>query len=227
MRATTAGARSAPLPRIAASAWKTSSGEPRGDGGVARRAVRVAHLGVEQAQVVGDLGHRGHGGARSRARGALLQRDGRRHAGHPVDVRPRQRGQELARVGRERLQEAALPLGEDHVERQRALARSARPGHHHDLAVGDRRRDLAQVVLPGVHHLDGGGAPSRGARPVAARARSPLAPAEPARQREPRPASRSSRPSAGVPSATTRPPSAPAPGPRSITQSAAPITSRS
>ena len=63
--------------------------------------------------------------------------------GDPIDVGARQRRQELPRVGRERLEEAPLPLGEDDVERERALARAARPGHDDQLAVRDLDDDVS------------------------------------------------------------------------------------
>ena len=210
MRATTAGASSVPLPFARAHARaKTSSGD--------REAMAVSHsgqcgvadLGVEEAQVVGDLGHRRHRRVRARARGPLLQRDRRRHAGHAIDVGPRQRGEELARVGRERLEEAALALGEDHVEREVLLPEPLGPVTTTDLAVGDGRRDLAQVVLAGVDDLDGR-APRvrlrRGRRRRSLPAIRPRIAAQ--RQRAsalPVRVSRLARSSSGVPLATTAP----------------------
>ena len=129
-------------------------GAHRRDDRVALRAVQLADLRVEQPQVVRDLGHRRDRGVGAAARRPLLERDRGRHAGHAVDVRPRQRRQELARVRRQRLHEPALPLGEDDVERERRLARSARPRHDADLAVRDRARHVLQVVLARVRHDD-------------------------------------------------------------------------
>ena len=171
-----------------------------------------------------DLGDGRDRGVRAAARRALLERDRRRHARDRVDVGPRQRGQELARVRRERLHEAPLPLGEDDVERERRLARAARPRHDAQLAVRDRARDVLQVVLARVRHRDRvGGSSGRADARVLARSRLRLR----------GPAARSPvrvslfATCSGVPSATTRPPCGPPPGPRSMTQSHARMTSRS
>jgi hypothetical protein len=100
--------------------------------------MQLADLGVEQAQVVGDLGHRRDRGVRARrARRCSSAIDGW-NAGDRVDVGSRERRQELPRVRRERLHEAPLPFGEDDVERERRLARAARPGDDAELAVRDR-----------------------------------------------------------------------------------------
>src|SRR5690606_20957482 len=40
-----------------------------------------------------------------------------------------------------------LPLGVDGVERQRRLARTTRPGDHHQLVAGKLAADVLQVVL--------------------------------------------------------------------------------
>jgi hypothetical protein len=113
----------------------------------APRAVRDADAREEEAQVVGDLGHGAHGRARRLRQRALLDRDGRREAVDAVDVGLGELLQELARVGAERLDVAALPLGVDGVERERRLAGSARSGEHHELAARQRDRDVLQIVL--------------------------------------------------------------------------------
>ena len=56
--------------------------------------------------------------------------------------------EELAGVGAERLDVAALPLGVDGVEGERRLARAARPGEDDDLAARQTDADVLQVVLP-------------------------------------------------------------------------------
>ena len=90
----------------------------------ADRAVRLADPRPQQAQVVVDLGHRADGRARV-ARGRLLvDRDRRRETLDRVDVRLVHLAQELARVGRERLDVAALALRVDRVEREARLARA-------------------------------------------------------------------------------------------------------
>ena len=95
-----------------------------GDPLTADRAVRCAGPGVQQTQVVVDLGD----GADRRPRVAVgrLLVDGHRR-GQPldeVDVRLVHLPEELAGVGRERFDVAPLPLGKDGVERQRRLSRA-------------------------------------------------------------------------------------------------------
>jgi hypothetical protein len=92
-----------------------------GDRPAADRAVRAADAGVEETQVVVDLGDGPDGGARVTRRRLLVDRDRRREAVDRVDVRLLHHLQELTRVGRERLHVAPLPLGVDGVEGERGL----------------------------------------------------------------------------------------------------------
>ena len=109
-----------------------------GDGPPAVGAVRVADAGVQQAQVVVDLGDRADGGPRV-ARGRLLvDGDRRREALDAVHVRLVHLAEELARVGREALDVAALALGVDGVEGERRLARAGEAGDD-DEAVARQR----------------------------------------------------------------------------------------
>ena len=119
--------REAASPRAARSTWSTIWLEAlAGDRPAADRAVRPADARVEQAQVVVDLGDRADRRARV-ARGRLLvDRDRRREPVDRVDVGLLHHLQELARVGGERLDVAALALGVDRVEGERRLARSPR-----------------------------------------------------------------------------------------------------
>ena len=87
-------------------------------------AERRAAVGEEQPQRVVDLGLRPDGRAGVADAVLLLERDRRRHGLDRVHVRPVQPLQELARVGRQRLGVAALPLGVERVEGERRLARA-------------------------------------------------------------------------------------------------------
>ena len=86
--------------------------DPRGglalDGEVAARAVRGAHPRVQQPQIVVDLGHGAHGGARVARHGLLFDRDGWREPLDRVYVGLLHDPQELARVRGERFDVAAL-----------------------------------------------------------------------------------------------------------------------
>ena len=111
-------------------------------------AVGDAHPGVEEAEVVGDLGDGAHGGPGRLRERSLLDGDGRAQAVDALDVGLRELLEELARVGAERLDVPPLPLGVDRVEGERRLARAARPREDHDLASGEREADVLEVVLP-------------------------------------------------------------------------------
>ena len=62
---------------------------------------------------------------------------------------PRQHLHELARVGRQAVEVAALALGVDDVERQRRLARAAQAGDDDELVARQVEAEVAQVVLLG------------------------------------------------------------------------------
>ena len=85
------------------------------------RTVLRADLDVEQPQEMIDLGERGDRALASAPAGALLDRHRRRNAEDSVDVRARGGLHELARIGIERLEIAALSFREQDIERQRAL----------------------------------------------------------------------------------------------------------
>ena len=89
-----------------------------GDRLAAHRAVRATGAGEEQAQVVVDLGDRADRRARVAVGRLLVDRHRRREPLDEVDVGLVHLPEELAGVGRQRLDVAALALGEDRVERQ-------------------------------------------------------------------------------------------------------------
>ena len=91
---------------------------------------------AQQAQEIVELGGGGDGGARI-ARGVLLpDGDGRRDAVDLVDVGLLHALEELARVGRERFDVAALAFGVDGVEDERRLAGAGHAGDHRQLLCG-------------------------------------------------------------------------------------------
>jgi hypothetical protein len=120
-----------------------------GDLGATLRAVGHADAGEQQAQVVVDLGDGADGGARVAGRALLVDGDGRREPLDEVDVGLVHLAQELAGIGRQRLDVPALALGVDGVERQRRLARAREPGEHDQLLPRQLEADVAQVVLSG------------------------------------------------------------------------------
>ena len=115
----------------------------------ADRAVRAPDAGVQEAEVVVDLGDRADGRPRV-ARGRLLvDRDRRREPVDRVHVGLLHHLQELPGVGGERLDVAALALGVDRVERERGLARAGQARDAHERAPRNADRDVLQVVLAG------------------------------------------------------------------------------
>ncbi len=110
-------------------------------------AMGMPDAGVEQPQVVVDLGDgpdRRAGVARG---GLLVDGDGRREPFDEVDVGLVHLAQELAGVRREGLDVAALALGVDGVEGQRRLARPRQPGEDDQPVPGQVEGDVTQIVL--------------------------------------------------------------------------------
>ena len=120
-----------------------------------RRRIGHADAREQQAQVVVDLGDRADGRARVLRRRLLLDGDGRRQAVDVVDVRLLHHLQELARVGRQALDVAALAFGVDGVEGERRLARARQPREHDERVARDLEIDVLQVVLARAADVDG------------------------------------------------------------------------
>jgi len=118
----------------------------RGERQVVVGAVGCASTGIQQAQVVVDLGHRAHGGARVVAGGLLLDGNRGRKAFDQVDIGLVQPPQKLPRIGRQALHIAPLALGIQRIERQAGLARARQPRDHHQLIAGDVEVDVLEVV---------------------------------------------------------------------------------
>ena len=105
-------------------------------------AIGFADAREEQAQVVVHLGHGAHGGAGVLARGLLFDGDGRGEAVDGIHVGLVHLAQELARVGREALDVAALAFGIDGVEGEGRLARARQARDHHELVARDLDVDV-------------------------------------------------------------------------------------
>ena len=110
-------------------------------------AVRPAGPRVQQPEVVVDLGDGADRRARVLRRGLLVDRDRRAQALDEVDVGLVHLSEELAGVRRERLDVAALTLGEDGVEGEARLARPGETGEHDQGVAGEVDRDVLEVVL--------------------------------------------------------------------------------
>src|SRR6185437_3124949 len=129
-----------------------SLGEERGDGGihivaldleVAVGTVDAAGTGEEEAEVVVDFGGGGHAGAGIAAGGFLANGDGGRDALDGIHLGLFHALEELAGVGGEGLDVAALAFGVDGIEGEAALARAADAG---DDGEGVERNVHAQVL---------------------------------------------------------------------------------
>ena len=125
-------------------------------------------MGVEQAQVVVQPGERGERGARAGRGGGLADRDRGREAVDEIDVRAREFLQRRADGGRQAFQVAALPLGENRVEREGTLARPGKAGDDRQAAARQAAGDVGEIVGPRAADDDplrlGHGATSPGAR---------------------------------------------------------------
>ncbi len=119
----------------------------RADRGAVVRAMGHADRGVEQAQVVVDLGDRADGRARVARDRFLLDRDRRREAVDRVDVGLLHLLEELPGIGRKRFHVAPLALGEEGVESERRLARAGNAGDHHQAVARDLEGRILQIVF--------------------------------------------------------------------------------
>ncbi|WP_233457497.1 hypothetical protein [Melaminivora jejuensis] len=115
---------------------------------------KLASAGEQELQVVVQLGHGAHGGARAAHRIGLIDGNRRRHALDLVHRRLVHAVEELARVGAEGLHVAALALGVQGVEDQAGLARTAGAGHHGELTGADVQVEVFQIVLAGTLDAD-------------------------------------------------------------------------
>ena len=118
----------------------------RRDRAPARRTMRHADVGEQQAEIVVDLGDGPHRRARVRSGGALLDGDGGRQAVDLIDVRFFDLLEKLAGVGGKRLDVAPLAFRVEGVERQRRLAGTGQAGHDDQPVARDADVDVLQVV---------------------------------------------------------------------------------
>ena len=124
----------------------------RADLAAAVGAVGHADAGIEQAQVVVDLGDGADRGSRIPARPTLIDGDRGAQALDLVHVRFLHQPQELAGVGRERFDITPLTFSVDGVERQAGFAGAGQPGDHHQFVAGDFHVDVLQVVFARAAH---------------------------------------------------------------------------
>ena len=104
--------------------------------------------GKEQFEMIIDLRHRPHGGAGRAHRIGLIDCNRRRYALNAVDLGLVHAVEELARIGRECLDIAALPLGIQGVEDQRRFTRTRHARHDDQLVRWQVDVDVLEIVLP-------------------------------------------------------------------------------
>ena len=117
-------------------------------------AVRLAHPGEQQPQIVVNLRNGANGGTRVVGDPLLVNGDGRRQPLNVVHVGLVHPPQKLARVGRQRLHIAALPLGINGVKGQAALAGTGDAGNHHQPVAGDGYINVLEIVLTGAFDVN-------------------------------------------------------------------------
>ena len=125
-----------------------------GDRPPALGAMGMPDARVEQPEVVVDLGDGAHRRARVARRGLLVDRDGGRQPIDTVDVGFLHLAEELARVGAQRFDVAALPLGVERVEGQAGLAGARQARDADELVARQDDRDVLEVVLAGAANRD-------------------------------------------------------------------------
>ena len=113
----------------------------------AAAAIELRRARVQQLQVVVELRHRPHGGARRAHRIGLIDRNRGRYPFDRIDLRLVHAVEELPRVRRERLDVASLAFGVERVEDERRLAGARNPGDHDQLVRGKLERQVLEVVL--------------------------------------------------------------------------------
>ncbi len=128
----------------------------RRDGAMAFRTVTLADAGKEYAEIVVDLRDRAHRRARIRAARFLRNGNRRTEAGNQVDVRLGHLPEKLPGEAGKALDIAALPLGIQRIEGQRAFARSAHSREANQPISGQDKAHLPQIVLSGALNQDVG-----------------------------------------------------------------------
>ena len=115
----------------------------------ARRAMRSAGAGVQEAEVVVDLGNRANSRPRVSVGRLLVDGHRRRKPLDEVHVRLVHLAEEHAGIRRQRFDVAALPLGEDRIEGEGRLSGTGQAREHHERVPRDVDIHALEVVLAG------------------------------------------------------------------------------
>jgi len=123
-------------------------------GGAVLGAAGFPDAGVQQPQIIVDLGDRAHRGAGVVGGGFLFDGNGRAQALDQVHVRFLHQRQELPGVGREGFHVAALTLGIQGIEGQGGLARAGQAGDDDEPVPGQVQVHVLQIVGTGAANTD-------------------------------------------------------------------------
>ena len=111
-------------------------------------AVGSTGAGIEQAEIVVNLGGCSHGRAGILVGGFLFDADDRTQSRNLVNIRAFHVSQEVAGIGRESFDISALTFGKDGVESQRTLARTRESGNHGEGITRNLHINVLEVVDP-------------------------------------------------------------------------------
>src|SRR5579883_2655541 len=109
--------------------------------------MRHADPRIEDTQIVQHFGDGADRRARILADGLLLDGDGGTQSADEVYARLLHLSEELARVGREAFDIAALPLGVDGIKGQRRLAAATDAGDDDETVARNRHVNMLEVML--------------------------------------------------------------------------------
>src|SRR5437773_5562669 len=117
-------------------------------------AMRHANRRIQQPQIVVDFCNRAHRRTWAAAGGFLFDGNRGTQAVDRVHIRPLHLIEELASVGRQGLDIAALSFGIDRVESERRLARSAQSGDDGQGIARDHNINILKVMLTCAPYCD-------------------------------------------------------------------------
>ena len=124
------------------------------DGDIVFGTVRRPDPGIEETEVIVDLGDGADRAAGVLGGRLLLDGDGRREPLDGVDVRLLHDAEELPGVRGEGLDVPPLSFGVERIERERRFAGAGDSGDDDELVPGDRDADIFEVVLAGTFDDD-------------------------------------------------------------------------
>jgi hypothetical protein len=113
-----------------------------------------ADAGEEDAEEIGDFGDGPDGGSRVSAAGFLLDGDGRGESVDAVDLGFGELGEELASVGGEGFDIAALAFGEEGIEGHGGFSGAGDASEADESATGEVEGDVAEVMFASATDLD-------------------------------------------------------------------------